>query len=337
MIPVLFSLQYKQLPAYAHIRTLYTIHNLKYQGVFDWPAISGLLGLDEHYFTAEYLEYYGGVCFMKGGLVFADHISTVSPAYANEIQTPYYGERMDGLLRARSAAVSGILNGIDRREWNPWTDPHIEARYSRNAPAGKALCKVALQREFSLPEDPSAMLVAVVSRLTEQKGFDLIERVLDELLQCPIQLVIMGQGDRHYQEMFTWAQWRYPGQVSARFEYNEPLSHRIYAGADVFLMPSRFEPCGISQLLSLRYGAVPLVRETGGLRDTVQPYNKYADAGTGFSFANYNAHEMLHVLQQAIQYFAEKPLWARLVNRGMGKDFGWGVSAKKYLALYEQI
>lgn len=337
MIPTLLKLQYMHLPAYSQIRTLFTIHNLKFQGVFEWRQIDELFGLGARYYTPDYLEFYGGISFMKGGLVFADSISTVSPTYANEIQLPYYGERLDGLLRLRKEKLTGILNGIDNEIWNPMTDSYIAAPYGVEDFSGKALCRAALQREFGLPEQEDAVVVAIVSRLTEQKGLELIEHVLDEMLHLPIQLVVVGQGEAHYHEMFTWAQWRYQGKVSVRFEHSEALAHRVYAGADLFLMPSRFEPCGLSQLIALRYGAVPLVRETGGLQDTVQPYNKYTDEGTGFSFANYNAHEMLFTLERAIKNFMDRKLWSRLMVRGMQADFGWDHSAQRYLALYHTI
>ncbi len=337
MIPTLLKLQYMHLPQYSSIRTLFTIHNLKFQGVFSWQQMDELFGLGVRYFTPEYLEFFGGLSFMKGGLVFADRISTVSPTYASEIQSPYYGERLDGLLRMRAQHLSGILNGIDNDQWDPAQDPCIAAPYSADNIANKAVCKEALQRECGLPEQEDTALVVMVSRLTEQKGLDLMERVFDEMLHLPIQLVVIGQGETHYQEMFTWAQWRYQGKVAARFEYNEALAHRAYAGADIFLMPSRFEPCGLSQLIALRYGTVPLVRETGGLRDTVQPYNKYTDEGTGFSFANYNAHEMLFTLERALKCFNDRKLWARMMQRGMTMDFGWELSARRYLALYHEM
>ncbi len=337
MIPTLLKLQYMHLPQYSSIRTLFTIHNLKFQGVFSYQQIDELFGLGMRYFTPEYLEFYGGISFMKGGLVFADRISTVSPTYANEIQSPYYGERLDGLLLMRADTLAGILNGIDNTQWNPSIDPLIPAPYSHENLGNKALCKAALQHECGLPEQEDTAVVALVSRLTEQKGFDLIERVLDELLHLPLQLIVVGQGETHYQEMLTWAQWRYQGRVAARLEYNEALAHRAYAGADLFLMPSRFEPCGLSQLIALRYGTVPVVRETGGLRDTVQPYNKYTDEGTGFSFSNYNAHEMLFTMERALKCFADKKLWTRMMQRGMSMDFGWEISARRYLALYNEM
>ncbi len=286
---------------------------------------------------AAYLEFYGGLSFMKGGLVFADRISTVSAAYAEEIQMPYYGENMDGLLRARSNELSGIVNGIDSALWNPKTDPLIAENFTAEDIKGKQACKKALQNALSLPEDPRTAVVAMVTRLSEQKGFDLIEHVMNDMMQLPIQLVVIGVGEGRYQEMLTWAQWSYQGKVAVRFEHNEELAHRVYAGADMYLMPSRFEPCGLSQMIALRYGAVPIVRETGGLRDTVVPYNKYTDEGTGFSFANYNANEMLTTLESAVTYYHDQPLWARLMQRGMAMDFSWKASAKKYLALYKEM
>ncbi|HWR23951.1 MAG TPA: glycogen synthase GlgA [Feifaniaceae bacterium] len=336
MIPTLLKLQYMHLPQYSRIRTLFTIHNLKFQGVFEWGQIDELFGLGAKYYTPDYLEFYGGISFMKGGVVFSDRISTVSPSYASEIQSPYYGERLDGLLRMRAHQMSGILNGIDYETWNPATDKAVIENYDAGRLDGKAACKAALQREFGLPEEDVPVL-AIVSRLTEQKGLDLLERVLDDVMKQPIQLIVIGQGETHYHEMFLWAQWRYKGKVAARFEYSEPLAHRVYAGADMFLMPSRFEPCGLSQLISLRYGTVPIVRETGGLRDTVEPYNKYTDEGTGFSFSNYNAHEMLFTIERAVQCYLDHKLWTRLVQRGMAADFGWDRSAAKYLALYNEM
>ncbi|MDL2258086.1 glycogen synthase GlgA [Eubacteriales bacterium OttesenSCG-928-K08] len=337
MISVLLKLQYMHLQQYANIRTLYTIHNLKFQGVFDYKQIDDFFGLGMRYFTPEFLEFFGDISFLKGGIVFSDRVSTVSPTYAREIQSPYYGERMDGLLRQRSDTLSGILNGIDYDIWNPASDPHIAAAYDPQNIEGKAECKRRLQRELWLPEQDDVMVVALVSRLTEQKGLSLIERVLNEMMQMPIQLVVVGQGDSHFCEMFTWAQWRYQGKVAVRFEQNEWLAHNVYAGADVYLMPSRFEPCGISQLIALRYGAVPLVRETGGLMDTVESYNKYTDEGTGFSFSNYNAHEMLYTLERAYKYFLDKKLWQRLRARGMNAQFGWSQSALEYKQLYETM
>lgn len=316
-------------------RIVFSIHNLRYQGIFDWPLMNARLGFDERLFTPDYLEFYGNLSCMKAGLVFADHINTVSPTYAREIRTAYYGERLDGLLRARGEAVSGILNGIDRTIYDPATDRFLGAHFSSDDLTGKAEQKRLLQREMCLAERPGVPLIAMVTRLTPQKGMDLVERVLTDILRMDVQMTLLGDGDRRFVDLLNWAAWRYPGQVATYIGLNEGLAHRIYAGSDMFLMPSQFEPCGLSQMIALRYGSVPVVRETGGLCDTVIPYNKFTDEGTGFSFANYNAHEMLFTLERAVWYYYEdQPMWQRLIRRGMATDFGWGESARRYLALY---
>lgn len=337
MIPPLLKIHYAHLEPYAQIKTLFTIHNLKYQGVFNWDYINEMLGFGERYFTSDYLEFYGCISFMKGGLVFADRLNTVSPTYAEEIKSPYYGERVDGILRMRSNSLSGILNGIDNNAYDPQTDPYLTAHFDANNLENKAACKAAIQEELGLEVRLDVPLIAIVSRLTEQKGIDLIERILDDLFRNDVQMAVLGCGEAHYQDMFHWAQWRYPGKLALRVEINEGIAHRLYAGADMLLMPSKFEPCGLAQMIALRYGTVPIVRETGGLRDTIEPYNKYTDAGTGFSFANYNAHEMLFTIERALGYYQNHALWQRLMQRGMQTDNGWSFSANKYLALYCDI
>ena len=322
----------------AGISILYSIHNLRYQGMFDWNHMNGYLGFDGSLYNIDCLEFYGMLNCMKAGIVFADHVNTVSPTYANEIKTPYYGENLDGLLRKREDAVSGILNGIDRKLYDPEGDKQLSVHFSADDLSGKAELKRLLQEEMGLEQNPDIPVISVISRLTNQKGFDLIERVLQDILRQDVQLVILGSGDRRYVDLFNWAAWRYPGKVGTYIGMNEPLAHRIYAGSDMFLMPSQFEPCGLSQMISLRYGTVPIVRETGGLRDSVKPYNMYTDEGTGFSFANYNAHEMLYTIERAVgYYYNDKAMWNRLVTRGMAEDFGWEASAAKYLKLYEKI
>lgn len=334
LIPALLKTQYAHSPDYARIRTVFSIHNLKYQGLFSWKEIAGRLGLDDRYFTPDYLEFYGCLSFIKGGLVFADRICTVSPAYAEEIKTAYYGENLDGLLRARENTLSGILNGIDYTIFDPATDRFLPHHYDAESLSGKLDCKRSLQAECDLAER-DVPLVGMIARLSPQKGLDLIERVLDDMMRCDIQLVFLGKGDRRFVDLLNWANWRYPHRVHARIELDEGLAHRIYAGSDLFLMPSQFEPCGLSQMIALRYGSVPIVRETGGLKDTIQPYNQYTDEGNGFSFANYNAHEMLFTLERAARcWFDDKPMWRRLMLRGMKADFGWGKSARRYLELY---
>ena len=337
MIAALLKTQYASSADYAHIRTVFSIHNLKFQGLFSWKDVAGRLGLDERYFTSEYLEFYGCVSFIKGGLVFADRICTVSPTYAGEIKTPYYGEKLDGLLRARENTLSGILNGIDYTIFDPATDRFLPDHYDPDHLEGKLACKRALQKECGL-EQKDVPLIGFVARLSAQKGLDLIERVLGDILRNDVQIVFLGKGEQRFVDLLNWANWRYPKRVHARIELDEGLAHRIYAGSDMFLMPSQFEPCGLSQMIALRYGSVPLVRETGGLKDTIVPYNQYTDEGNGFSFANYNAHEMLDTIGRAARYWNEdKAMWRRMMLRGMADDFSWDKPAREYLALYESM
>lgn len=336
MIPVLLKTQYQGNPAYREIATVFTVHNLQYQGIFPWGMMADLLALDPSLNRSDCLEFYGSASFMKGGLVFADRINTVSPSYAGEIQYPYEGERLDGLLRARQNALSGILNGIDTKEYDPAADPMIAAPFTGEDLSGKAACKAALQRELGLKEDPSAPVIALISRLTGQKGLDLIECVFDEIMGEHLQFVVLGMGEERYSNMFTWASWRYPGKMAFRNEMNLSLAHRIYAGADLFLMPSLFEPCGLSQMISLRYGALPIARETGGLRDTVFSYNEIDGSGNGFTFSNYNAHDMLYTIRRALFFYREHPeIWRKLQTRAMAGDYSWSRSAADYEALYE--
>ncbi|MDO5548652.1 MAG: glycogen synthase GlgA [Eubacteriales bacterium] len=339
LIPVFLHEMFKDNPFYHGIRTIMTIHNLKFQGVWDIPTLIRFTGLPRHIFTPDRLEFKKDANMLKGGLVYADRITTVSNTYAEEIRMPYYGEGLDGLLNARSDSLWGILNGIDYDAYNPKTDEHIAKKYTaRTYRKGKLENKLALQRELGMPEDPEIMMLAMITRLTDQKGLDLVEWVIDRLLQSRIQLVIIGTGDPRYENLFRHYEWTRKGQVSSNILFNETRAHRLYAAADAMLMPSRFEPCGLTQLISLRYGTVPIVRETGGLRDTVEPYNCYEQTGTGFSFANYNADEMLDTIYYAEKVFYEQPKeWAGIVRRGMEKDFSWNSSAKKYEELYESL
>ena len=338
LIPPMLDIQYRKLEQYKNVKTVFTIHNLKYQGLFQIDDIEEMVSLGELAYTADSLEFYGMCSFIKGGIVFADHITTVSPTYAQEIQTAYYGERLDGLLRARAGSLTGILNGIDTVEYDPETDPSIAVNYTADTFEKKAGDKIALQRQLGLHENADAPIIAMVTRLNSQKGLDLVERVLAEIMSTGAQMVVLGMGESKYEDLFNWAQWKYAGQLSATFQMNHELSHRIYAGADMYLMPSMFEPCGLSQLISLRYGTLPIVRETGGLRDTVLSYNEYTGEGNGFSFLNYNAHDMLHVIERAVSiYHEKKDVWNMLARRAMQGSYGWDESAKKYLALYEEL
>lgn len=333
----LLKTQYAASADYARIRTVFSIHNLKYQGLFSWREISGRLGLDERYFTYEYLEFYGCISCMKGGLVFADQICTVSPTYAGEIKTPFYGENLDGLLRVREDTLSGILNGLDYTIFNPSNDRFLKHHFDADSLEGKLACKRDLQKECGL-EERDVPLIGMIARLSTQKGLDLVERVLGDMMRSDVQMVFLGKGDRRFVDMLNWANWRYPKRIHARIELDEGLAHRIYAGADMFLMPSQFEPCGLSQMIALRYGCVPIVRETGGLKDTISPYNMYTDEGNGFSFANYNAHEMLFTVEHAVKYWYEdQQMWRRMMLRGMAERFDWQKPAKAYHALYERI
>lgn len=338
LIAPLLRTQYMWDEKLQNVKILYTIHNLKYQGLFDFKKINEKLGLDETLYNKEGLEFYDCLSFMKAGIVYSDYVSTVSMQYAQEIQTPYYGERLDGLLRKKSAAVTGILNGINTSFYNPEEDAYLKEKYSSKDTRGKEACKEALQQEAGLSVRKTVPIIGMITRLTPQKGLDLIECVLSDMMRMDIQLMFLGSGDRHYMDLINWASWRYPGQVASYFGMNEPLAHRVYAGSDMFLMPSQFEPCGLSQMISMRYGTVPIVRETGGLKESVLPYNKYTDEGNGFSFANYNAHEMLFTVESAVHYYyEEKEMWARMVKRCMETDFGWNVSAGKYKELYETV
>ncbi len=338
MIPALLRIQYDQLPFFSSIRTVFTIHNLQYQGIFGIQDVQDVLSLDDEYYTDDKLECYGCANFMKAGLVYSDEITTVSPSYAEEIQTAYYGERMDGLLRAKKNHLSGVLNGIDIIEYDPEHDPLIPARFTVDDLSGKAECKKALQAELGLDADPDTPIIAIISRLNNQKGLDLVDRVISEIMDEKVQLVVLGMGDAKYVNLFSWAEQQYAGKVAARFKMDGALAHRIYAGADMFLMPSQFEPCGLSQMISLRYGTLPIVRETGGLRDTVLSYNEATGAGNGFSFFNYNAHDMLYVIRRAVFFYREKKdVWKLLQHRAMTGDYSWAHSAEMYLSLYKDM
>ncbi len=339
LIPVYLHDSFEQGEFYRGIKSVMTIHNLKFQGVWDKKTVMDIAGLDAYYFTPDKLEAYGDANYLKGGIVYADYVTTVSDTYAEEIKTPFYGEGLDGLMRARSNHLWGIVNGIDYEEYDPETDPFIVQNFNlKNFRKEKVKNKLALQEELDLERDGKKFMIGVVSRLTDQKGFDLVECVIEELCDTDVQLVILGTGDPKYENLFRYYEWKYHGRVSSNIYYNNERAHKIYAACDAFLMPSLFEPCGLSQLISLRYGTVPIVRETGGLKDTVVPYNEYEGTGTGFSFANYNAHEMLSIVRYAKHiYYNKKREWNKLVDRGMATDFSWKASAKKYEDLYRTI
>lgn len=336
LIPVYLKDSFCQDLFFRDMKTIMTIHNLKFQGVWDMETIKNITGLPNYLFTPDKLEAYGDANFLKGGLVYADVITTVSDTYAEEIKTPFYGEGLDGLIRARSNSLRGIVNGLDYEEYNPETDPLIVKNYNPiTFRKEKIKNKRALQTELGLKRDDKVFMIGIVSRLTDQKGFDLIDYMIEEICTEDVQLVVLGTGTPNYENLFRHYAWKYKDRVSANIYYNNERAHRIYAACDSFLMPSLFEPCGLSQLMSLRYGTVPIVRETGGLKDTVIPYNEYESSGTGFSFSNYNAHEMLNTIRYAKYiYYTKKREWNKLIDRGMAMDYSWKNSAKKYEEMY---
>lgn len=340
MIPVLLRAHYAFDDRYNRIKTVMTVHNLRFRGVYDKETIADVCELDDSYFTADKLEFYKDASFLKGGLVYADYITTVSPTYAREIMTDYFGEGLNGLLSARSGSVRGIINGINYNAWNPATDEFLPKNYdARSVVSAKKINKTELQKELGLEQNDGKFLVGMVTRLTGQKGLDLVECVMDSIFERgDIQMVILGTGESLFENMLRHFEWKYKGSLSSVIKFDNGLSHRIYAASDAFLMPSLFEPCGLSQMISMRYGTLPIVRETGGLRDSVQPYNEYENTGTGFSFANYNAHEMLGILNYAKATWYNNPKsWQAMVKRAMKADFSWKNSAKEYIELYKSL
>lgn len=339
LVPVYIKDTFMENPFYHGIKTIMTIHNLKFQGIWDMKTVKDITGLNAYYFAPDKLEAYGDANYLKGGIVYSDMITTVSKTYAEEIKTAFYGEGLDGLIRAREGSLVGIVNGIDYEEFNPETDPYIYKNYNaRNFRKEKIKNKRALQKELGLDVNDKKFMIGIVSRLTDQKGLDLVDYVIEELCAEDTQLVVLGTGEEKYENLFRHYDWKYSNRVSANIYYSNERSHQIYAACDAFLMPSLFEPCGLSQLMSLRYGTVPIVRETGGLKDTVVPYNEYEGTGTGFSFRNYNAHEMLNAVRYAKHIFFErKREWNKLIDRGMAADFSWNHSAGKYEELYDRL
>jgi starch synthase len=338
MVPALLKIQYMHLPFYTDVKSVFTIHNLQYQGIFGIKEVQDVLGLGDGLWMSDKLECFGCANFMKAGLVYSDAISTVSPSYAEEITTAYYGERLDGLIRTRKDALFGVLNGIDTEEYDPEHDQQIFAPYSLKAMEGKAENKRRLQTELGLTVDESIPLIGMVGRLTNQKGLDLVDCVLGDLMNERVQLAVLGMGDARYTNLFSWAEGQHRGRFAARFAMDATLAHKVYAGSDFFLMPSLFEPCGLSQLIAMRYGTIPIVRETGGLRDTVLSYNEFNGEGNGFTFLNYNAHDMFMVIKRALYFYEnDKAVLSSLQKRGMQGDYSWTHSARDYVAIYEKL
>lgn len=339
VLPVYLNTIFRDNHFYDNIRTIMTIHNLKFQGIWDIETLKKITGFPDYVFRSTDMEYNRDANMLKGGLVYSNYITTVSNSYKDEIQSEYYGEGLDGVIREKRGALFGILNGIDYYEYNPETDNKIFSQYNAYSfIENKSINKVELQRELGLEENEGKFMIGVISRLTDQKGVDLIGHVLEEIVDDYTQLVVIGTGDEEYENMFRYYEWKLKGKVSGNIYFSNKRAHKIYAAADAMLVPSRFEPCGLTQLIALRYGTVPIVRETGGLRDTVEPYNIYSDSGTGFSFENYNAHEMLNIINYAKQiYFDERDKWNGIAFRGMNKDFSWKSSAEEYSRLYRKL
>lgn len=339
LLPVFLKTVYGSDNFYAGIKTVFTIHNMKFQGRWKIKEVADVTGLPEHIFNSGELEFYGEANYLKGGIVYADEITTVSPTYADEICTPEGGEGLDGLMLERRRHLRGIVNGIDYDVFNPMKDTYLDKHFSVRELSGKVVNKRQLQEKYGLAVDKDVMLIGIVSRLTKQKGFDLVAYVMEEMLSTMnVQFIVQGTGEQQYEEMFNYFHGRYPQKLGVYIGYSEENAHEIYAGCDAFLMPSLFEPCGLSQLMSMRYGTLPIVRETGGLKDTVVPYNEYENTGDGFSFANYNAHDMLHVIKYALDVFENhKDRWQEMMQRAMRHDFSWKASAKEYEKLYDML
>ena len=339
MIPCLLEAHYRPYGRLDSIKTILTIHNLKYQGIHGRERIADLMDMPDRFMTEEGILRDGVPNFMKAGIVYADHVTTVSPSYAEEIKLDFYGEGLHELLQRNAYKLTGILNGIDITQYDPETDPVITDRYSVDDwQTGKAHCKTAVQTELGLHVSARTPLIAMVTRLVDQKGLDLLLHVLDDLLDGSCQLIVLGTGQPHYEQALKAAAQRHPDAMAACLTFDESLSRRIYAGADLFLMPSIFEPCGLSQMIAMRYGTIPVVRETGGLRDTVNPYNQYTGSGNGFSFKNINAHEMLFITRYACDVYRHMPqAWQALVRTAMNQNFFWSRSADTYASLYEMV
>jgi starch synthase len=334
LVPVYLKCFYWDDPTLYHMPTLFTIHNLAYQGNFGADT-TGVLGLPDHVGRGP-LEFHGGVSYMKGGIVFSELVNTVSPTYAREIQSPEHGHGFDHILRSRVADLEGVLNGVDYEEWDPSVDPHIAVNYSSRSLKGKAACKRDLLRTMGLPEDPDLPVIGIISRLVHQKGFDIVVGAWYDLLHRPLRMVVLGTGERAIQDGFRALAARAPDRFAVQFAYDNALAHRIEAGADVFLMPSRYEPCGLTQMYSMRYGTVPIVRTTGGLADTVEPFDEAAGTGTGFRFDMPDGTGLMWAIDEALRVYGRPKAWTKLMRNGMARDFSWDRSAAQYVDLFRR-
>ncbi len=337
LIPAYVKTLYCKDPFFSQVASVFTIHNMGYQGLFAADKLS-VCGLPRSTFHPDGVEYWGKISLLKGGIVYADAIATVSPGYSREIQTPEYGLGMDGLLKNRSVDLYGILNGADYSAWDPAADPHISAQYSHGNMKGKRVCKAMLVREVGLEERcKDRPIFAVISRLTAQKGYDLLLQIVDDVVRLDAGLVILGAGEQKYQRALGDLAQRYHERIAVRIGFDEPLARRILAGADMLLVPSRYEPCGMTQIYALRYGTVPIVRATGGLSDTIQQFDPKSGEGTGFKFVEYEKVAFLAQIQEAVRTYYDGPAWERLIKNGMKANFSWEEPAQKYASLYEKV
>jgi starch synthase len=336
LVPVMLRTLYAEDPAFRDVATVFTIHNMGYQGLFP-PDTLPLLMLPWDLLTMSKMEFFGQVNFLKGALVYSDYVTTVSKKYSQEIQTTEYGFGLEGVLRDRAATVTGILNGIDYDEWNPQTDQFIAAKYSPQDLSGKLKCKQDLLQAFGIPNvDPKVPVIGIVSRFAAQKGFDLIAQIMDRLAREEMIMVVLGSGDKLYEEMFQRLNKQFPNKIAAKVAFDNAIAHKIEAGADIFLMPSRYEPCGLNQMYSLKYGTVPIVRATGGLDDTIEPWDARTGKGTGFKFSEYNGEALLLTIKHALLAYQDPSSWQTLMRNGMTRDFSWGASAREYGKIYER-
>jgi starch synthase len=336
LLPVMLRTLYAEDPALRDVATVFTIHNMGYQGLFP-PDILPLLMLPWDLFTISKMEFFGQINFLKGALVFADFITTVSRKYSQEIQTTEYGFGLEGVLRNRAATVTGILNGVDYDEWSPQTDKFAVAKYSVQDLSAKQKCKQDLLNAFGVANaDPKLPVIGIVSRFAAQKGFDLIAQIMDRLAREEMIVVALGAGDKPYEEMFQRLNKQFPNKIAVKVAYDNAIAHKIEAGADMFLMPSKYEPCGLNQIYSLKYGTVPIVRATGGLDDTIEPWDARTGKGTGFKFSEYTGEALLATIKQALLDYRDQSSWQTLMRNGMGRDFSWGASAREYGKIYER-
>ena len=338
ILALLLDDNYRKFDFYKDIKILYTIHNLRYQGQFSPEIIGDVLGVSYWHWNSGNIRHDGLVNFMKAGIFYADKINTVSETYAEEIKTSYFGEGLEYALRMRDRDLKGIVNGISYDKFDPKTDPDIYFNYDINDLENKYKNKQKLQKKFDLPVKNKIPLIGIVTRLVEQKGIDLIREIIEELINKEeMQFALLGTGQKKYEDFFRNLSKKYPNKIGVKIKYDAEVAQKMYAGLDMFLMPSRFEPCGLGQLISMRYGTIPVVKETGGLKDTVKPYNEFEDSGFGFSFANFNAHDMMYTIRRAISFYKKNKTWEKLIKRAMKQDFSWKHSAIEYEKLYENL